>query len=163
MSSLSSLSSPREKTYPKRLLFSSMIILHSQHLQVISNHDTSLREYSHLWILAPRRLGRFQGADKSMIPVRRLAWWERAVFQRRLVMHFVYVQSLQIISLYRFRFGWNLPKRLQPLTKITSPSIKFKAIQLTCRALDTKKTHSTIMQVVVIWTLTKSAGLLFPC
>ena len=74
-----------------------MIILHSQHLQEISSHDTSLREYSHPWILAPRRLGRSQGADKSMIPVRKLAWWERAVFQSRLVMHFVYVQSLQII------------------------------------------------------------------
>ena len=72
MSSLSSLSSPREKTYPKRLLFSSMIILQSQHLQEISNHDTSLREYSHLWILAPRRLGRFRGEDKSMIPAVRM-------------------------------------------------------------------------------------------
>ncbi|CAH3149963.1 unnamed protein product, partial [Porites evermanni] len=38
------------------------------HLQEISSHDTSLREYSHPWILAPRRLGRSQGADKSMIP-----------------------------------------------------------------------------------------------
>lgn len=96
MSSLSSLSSPREKTYPKRLLFSSMFILRTQHLQEISNHDTSLREYSYLWILAPRRLGRFGGEDKSMIPaVRRLGMREGCILAQ--AMHFVYVQSLQII------------------------------------------------------------------
>lgn len=69
-----------KKTYPKRLLFSSMFILRTQHLQEISNHDTSLREYSHLWILAPRRLGRFRGEDKSMIPaVRRLGMREGCI------------------------------------------------------------------------------------
>ena len=52
-----------------------MFILHSQHLQEISSHDTSLLEYSHLCILAPRRLGRFEGEDKSMT-VRRLGMRE---------------------------------------------------------------------------------------
>lgn len=72
-----------------------MFILRSQHLQEISNHDTSLREYSYLWILAPRRLGRFGGEDKSMIPaVRRLGMREGCILAQ--AMHFVHVQSLQI-------------------------------------------------------------------
>lgn len=75
-----------------------MIILHSQHLQEISSHDTSLREYSHPWILAPCRLGRFEGKDKSMIPVRRLGMREGCIpAQASHALYFVYVQNLQII------------------------------------------------------------------